>query len=47
MRLREGDIAHGRPVSPTSLKLTFDTAAQDVVNDFKANGKHLRRVMAG
>lgn len=39
LKQREGDIAKGVAVSPAYLKLTFDEAAQDVVNDYKANGK--------
>jgi hypothetical protein len=39
LKLREGDIVKGLPVSPMSLKLTFDDEVKDVVNDFKANGK--------
>src|SRR5688572_5464681 len=39
LQLREGDIAHGVPVTPAHARLTFEAAAEDVVNDYKANGR--------
>jgi integrase len=39
LRIREGDIAKGAPVSARIGRLRFDEAAADVINDFKANGK--------
>lgn len=39
LRLREGDISRGVPVTPKVGRLTFDEAAADVVNDYKINGK--------
>ena len=39
LRLREGDIAKGIPVTPKVGRLRFDELAQDVVNDYRANGK--------
>ncbi len=39
LQLREGKIAEGVPISPRQFKLTFDEAAQTVVNDYTANGK--------
>ena len=39
MRLREGDIAKGAPVSARIGRLRFAEAAQDVINDYRANGK--------
>ena len=33
LRLREGDIERGLPVSPRSTRLTFAAAAADVVAD--------------
>lgn len=46
LRLRMGDIAKGLPVSPAGFKLTFEDAAADVLNDFTANGKRSRAVVA-
>src|SRR5918993_5436896 len=45
LKAREGDIANGRAVSPASVKLTFDDAAKDVINDYTANGKRSLGVM--
>jgi integrase len=39
LRLREGDIAKGVPVSPKVSRLTYDEAAEDIVNDYKVNAK--------
>lgn len=39
LRLREGDVARGLPVSPKIGQLRFDEAAEDVVNDYRVNGK--------
>ena len=39
LRLREGDIAKGIPVTPKVGRLRFDELAEDVVNDYRANGK--------
>ena len=39
LRLREGDIARGLPVTAKVGRLRFDEAAADVVNDYKTNGK--------
>lgn len=39
LKTREGDIAKGLPVSPATIRMTFDEAVGDVVNDYKANGK--------
>lgn len=39
LRIREGDIAKGAPVSAKIGRLRFDEAAADVVNDFTVNGK--------
>ena len=39
LRLREGDIARGVPVSAKVGRLTFDEAAADVVTDYKVNGR--------
>lgn len=39
LAVREGDIARGVPVTPQAGRLRFDEAAQDVVNDYRVNGK--------
>jgi integrase len=39
LKLREGDIARGLPVTPKVTQLRFSEAAQDVVNDHRVNGK--------
>ncbi len=39
LKLRNGDVAHGKPITPAQFKLTFDDAAQTVIDDFTANGK--------
>jgi integrase len=39
LQLREGDVAKGVPVTPALHRTTFDEAVQDVINDYKANGK--------
>jgi integrase len=39
LKKREGDVAHGLAVSPKIGRLRFEEAAQDVLNDFRANNK--------
>jgi integrase len=39
LRIREGDIAHGIPVSAKVGRLRFEEAALDVVNDYRTNAK--------
>jgi integrase len=39
LKLREGEIAKGVPVSPLTVRLTFDQAVADVVADYKVNGR--------
>ena len=39
LHLREGDIAKGVPVTPKVGRLKFDDLAEEVVNDYKTNGK--------
>ncbi len=39
LKLREGDIAKGVPVTPAIGRLRFDEAAADVVNDYRVNAK--------
>jgi integrase len=37
LRLREGDVERGLPVSPKIGRLRFEDAAIDLINDYKAN----------
>jgi len=39
LRAREGDVEHGISITPKLGRVTFEEAAQDVVNDYTANGK--------
>jgi integrase len=39
LKIREGDVAKGVPVSAAVGRLRFEEAAQDVVNDYRTNGK--------
>jgi integrase len=39
LRVREGDVAKGAPVSAKIGRLRFEDAAADVVNDYRTNGK--------
>jgi len=39
LKLREGDIAKGIPVSPAMLRLTFDEAAADLQTEYAVNGR--------
>ena len=39
LRVREGDIAKGVPVTARIGQLRFEEAAADLVNDYKTNGK--------
>jgi integrase len=39
LRLREGDVERGLPVSPRIARLRFDEAAADVLNDYRINRK--------
>ena len=39
LRLREGDIAKGVPVTPKIGQLRFEEAAADLVTDYRLNGK--------
>lgn len=45
LKLREGDVAKGLPVSAKIGRLRFEEAAQDVVNDYQVNGKRSLRVV--
>jgi len=46
LNLRNGDVAQGKPITPAQFRLTFDEAAQTVLDDFKANGKRSIAVVA-
>jgi integrase len=39
LRLREGDVERGVPVSPKVGRIRFEEAAEDVLNDYRANKK--------
>jgi integrase len=39
LRLKEGDLAKGIPVSPRADKLRFEDAVDDVLNDYTVNGR--------
>ena len=39
LRLREGDIARGVPVTPKLGRITIDELIEDVLNDYRMNGR--------
>ncbi len=39
LRLREGDISKGLPVTASISRLRFDDAVDDVKTDYRVNGK--------
>jgi integrase len=39
LKIREGDGAHGLPITPKVGRLRFDDAVADVVTDYRINGK--------
>jgi hypothetical protein len=39
LRSREGDVEKGIPIVPQMGKILFDDAADDLLNDYKINGK--------
>jgi integrase len=39
LRAREGDVERGIPIDPKVGRITFDEAADDMLNDYKANRK--------
>src|SRR5690349_7312420 len=45
LKLREGDGARGLPVTPKIGRLRFEEAAQDVINDYRVNGKRSLEVV--
>ena len=44
LRSREGDVEHGIPIVPTRDRITFDDAAEDLLNDYRTNGKRSLKV---
>jgi integrase len=40
LRAREGDVERGVPIDPKIGRVTFHQAAEDMLNDYKANRKH-------
>jgi integrase len=43
LKVREGDVARGLPVTPKIGRLRFDEAIADVLNDYRVNGKRSLR----
>jgi hypothetical protein len=39
LKKREGDVVRGVPVTPRTNRVTFDELAEDVLTDYKVNGK--------
>jgi hypothetical protein len=39
LKLREGDIARGLPVTPQVNRVTLGELVEDVLNDYRINGK--------
>lgn len=39
LKVREGDVEHGIPVVPARDRVTFDDAADDLLDDYRTNGK--------
>ena len=37
LRSREGDVEHGIPINPKMGRVTFEEAADDILNDYRAN----------
>ncbi len=44
LRSREGDVEHGIPIVPTRDRITFDDAADDMLNDYRTTGKRSLKV---
>jgi integrase len=45
LKLREGDVERGIPTTAAVNKITFDEAAQDLINDYTTNKRRSLRVM--
>src|SRR6266566_1952078 len=43
LKQREGDVARGIPVTPRAGRMKFSELAEDVVNNYKANGRRTLR----
>ena len=39
LRAREGDVEHGIPINPQMGRVTFEDAADDLLNDYKTNSR--------
>lgn len=39
LKIREGDGAHGLPVTPKMGRLRFEDAVAEVITDYRVNGK--------
>ena len=39
LRTREGDVEHGVPINPKMGRVTFEDAAEDLLNDYRVNGR--------
>jgi integrase len=39
LRAREGDVEHGIPINPKMGRVTFEDAADDLLNDYTVNGR--------
>ena len=39
LRVREGDVEHGIPVHPQLGRMTFEEGTEDVLNDYRVNGR--------
>jgi hypothetical protein len=39
LRSREGDVEHGIPINPKMGRVTFEEAADDILNDYRANNR--------
>ena len=50
LKVREGDVEHGIPIVPKMGRITFEDAADDLLNDYKVNGRkthdHAKRRIA-
>src|SRR5690242_11031871 len=47
LREREHLVDQGAPIAASVGKLTFDDAAKDLLNDYRANGKRSLKTMEG
>jgi hypothetical protein len=43
LKLRDGDVERGIAVVPKRDRVTFDEAADDMLNDYKTNRKEVPR----